>query len=328
MTTITSSIRQMNINSLFGKSEPSQLGKMPLRINGLLPGQLVRVRSFDEIRQTLDRNGCYQGLPFMPEMERYCGKSFRVLQRAEKTCVLNKPVRKLAGTVTLEGLRCDGSSHDGCQLSCMFFWREAWLTRVSPKIDNGLSVHPSPQANEVLKAKSRPDLYFCQATELYNATTKDVPWWNPGQYLQDLRSHTHSLYGIALQFWRLVCEKIMWLRVRTHEVPGAAMCSKNEEENLSLHPGELVQVKTPAEILQTLDRDGKFQGLFFTMDMFRCCGARFPVAVRVDRLIDESSGKMRMVKNTVFLDRCICDRRRGCARNMCFLWREIWLRRV
>ena len=49
-------------------------------------GDLVEVRSEDEILATLDDCGAVDGLPFMPEMLEYCGKHFRVGKRADKTC--------------------------------------------------------------------------------------------------------------------------------------------------------------------------------------------------------------------------------------------------
>jgi hypothetical protein len=55
----------------------------PTRLR-LWPGEWVRVRSFAEISATLDGEGRLDGLPFMPEMLRYCGKRHRVFRRVEK----------------------------------------------------------------------------------------------------------------------------------------------------------------------------------------------------------------------------------------------------
>ena len=49
-------------------------------------GQLVEVRSEDEILATLDANGMLEDLPFMPEMVRFCGQQFRVGAVAHKLC--------------------------------------------------------------------------------------------------------------------------------------------------------------------------------------------------------------------------------------------------
>jgi len=36
-------------------------------------------------------------------------------------------------TVHLEGLRCDGEYHDGCDALCLLYWKEAWLRRIDGK---------------------------------------------------------------------------------------------------------------------------------------------------------------------------------------------------
>ena len=90
-------------------------------------GQSVTVRSLSEILATLDADAKLEGMPFMPEMASFCGKTFRVFRRAERTCVEGLGMRSMKNAVFLEGLRCDGSAHGGCQRGCLFFWKEAWL---------------------------------------------------------------------------------------------------------------------------------------------------------------------------------------------------------
>jgi len=95
-------------------------------------GDLVEVRSEQEILATLDEQGTIEGMPFMPEMLEYCGKRFRVDKRADKTCntVTVMESRRIYNAVHLEGLRCNGDAHGGCQAQCFLFWKEAWLKRV------------------------------------------------------------------------------------------------------------------------------------------------------------------------------------------------------
>jgi len=95
-------------------------------------GDLVEVRSSAEILQTLDADGTLDGLPFMPEMSRFCGKRFQVSRRAEKTCVDGDDIREFKNNdvIFLEELRCDGSAHDGCGRSCSIFWKTAWVKPV------------------------------------------------------------------------------------------------------------------------------------------------------------------------------------------------------
>lgn len=52
----------------------------------LRSGDLVEVRSKEEILGSLDGKGQLEGLPFMPQMFQFCGQKFRVCKRAHKTC--------------------------------------------------------------------------------------------------------------------------------------------------------------------------------------------------------------------------------------------------
>src|SRR6185295_4449906 len=99
----------------------------------LVAGEWVEVRSAAEILATLDENGTLDGMPFMPNMLRHCGRKYQVYKRADKTCdtVHWTGLRRMEGTVHLRMLRCDGSAHGGCQAGCFLFWNEAWLRRAS-----------------------------------------------------------------------------------------------------------------------------------------------------------------------------------------------------
>jgi hypothetical protein len=102
---------------------------MPLNLQ---PGELVEVKSAEEIQQTLDAGGKTRGLDFMAEMRPYLGKQFRVRKRVELIRLENTlpmQVRKVSHTVILEGAICEGSGV-GCDRCCHFMWREAWLKRV------------------------------------------------------------------------------------------------------------------------------------------------------------------------------------------------------
>jgi hypothetical protein len=98
----------------------------------LQPGEVVEVKSEEEIRRTLDVHGKNRNLGFMPEMWEYCGRQLRVLKKVEKICLENQPrtVRRLENTVILEGAFCKGSGI-GCDRACFYFWRECWLKRAS-----------------------------------------------------------------------------------------------------------------------------------------------------------------------------------------------------
>ena len=93
----------------------------------LEPGELVRVRSQEEIERTLDAEGRLTGLYYMPSMRKYSGCQFRVYKKVKKIILeTTGQLREMRSpTVFLEGVTCDG-----CDRECFCFWREDWLERV------------------------------------------------------------------------------------------------------------------------------------------------------------------------------------------------------
>ncbi len=296
----------------------------------LLPGHWVEVRSAVEIATTLDGNGCLDGLPFMPEMAVHCGRRFRVQLRAEWTCTFpfERSHRRLERAVVLQTLRCDGAFHGGCQLGCMMFWKEAWLLRVDgPASEDARSVTgPRPEfAARQLEDAAR---YRCQATEIVRATSPGPPLWQPAQYLRMLRVRTFNARELIGMFGGVASRKLERLVRRTMPVP-AVKTPRPPDATLGLSPGEWVSVKSKEAIRATLDGKGMLRGLTFSEMMYAYCGRRMKVAARVERIIDERTGKLReFAPGTVLLEDAVCDRYRGCARNMPIMWREAWLERV
>jgi hypothetical protein len=97
----------------------------------LQPGEMVEVKSVEEVLATLDGRRRHQGLLWMTGMARYCGRRYRVYQRVERiTLESNGAQRTMKNTVLLEGVMCDGREFGGCDRSCFHFWREAWLRRI------------------------------------------------------------------------------------------------------------------------------------------------------------------------------------------------------
>lgn len=101
------------------------------------------------------------------------------------------------------------------------------------------------------------------------------------------------------------------------------------DEVLGLQPGDVVEVKSEAEIRATLDANGKHKGMGFMPEMYRYCGQRRVVFKRVERILMETTGELRRVRNTVLLQDTLCDGWNGACDRACFyFWREAWLRRV
>jgi hypothetical protein len=98
---------------------------------------------------------------------------------------------------------------------------------------------------------------------------------------------------------------------------------------LDLQPGELVQVKSLAQILRTLDAKGRNHGLVFTPEMKKHCRKSYRVFKRLELMFDENHKSQRRVRNTVLLDHVLCEGTGlGCDRSCFLYWREVWLRRV
>ncbi len=321
----------------------------------LRPGDLVEVRSEAEILATLDASGRLDGLPFMPEMLQYCGWRLRVARRADKTCDTVRRggrLRRLRGTVHLEGARCDGSAHGGCQASCLLFWKEAWLRRVRsgpvdrPWRDDG---EPAPAASaaclctrEALRAATRRGatgtarpVFACQATELPRASTP-LRWWDPRPYARDLRCGNVGVATAAAGFLIAAFNALQRHRGggTYPPLPPGSRNGSTPSERLDLQPGERVQVKSADEIGRTLDAGLRNRGLSFDVEMSPYCGRTFRVLRRVERLIDERTGEMIDLRNDcVILDGVTCSGllsrgRLFCPRAIYPFWREIWLRRV
>jgi hypothetical protein len=95
---------------------------------------------------------------------------------------------------------------------------------------------------------------------------------------------------------------------------------------IGLKQGDMVEVCSAAEVMATLDADGKLDGLPFMPEMLAFCGRRLQVSKRADNTC--ALGQPRRIEGTVHLDRLRCDgsAHRGCEAGCLFLWKEAWLR--
>ena len=169
-------------------------------------GDLVEVRTKEQILATLDKHGRLKELPFMPQMFQYCGQRFKVYKRAHKTCDTVNPIRGrwVSDAVHLD-LRCDGAAYGGCQAACLVFWKTAWLKPVdemgkatgqssrSERVHNNIHSVGTTEADVIAgtyadnqNAMDGPR-YICQATELPVFTTQ-LRWWDIRQYMEDIIS--------------------------------------------------------------------------------------------------------------------------------------------
>lgn len=322
-------------------------------------GDVVEVRSREEILATLDDLGTLDGLPFMPEMLSFCGRRFTVRKSAHKTCdtIAHGPLRRMRGgdAVHLEGTRCPGTSHDNCEAGCELFWKEAWLKRVDTGVgsqDMGQfpdSRLPAPESLVQLTRQPHQNgtpLYRCQATEMLKATEPLSPW-NPQQYIRDVRSGnvrpwllfkslawsvfrwmTEHVRGFKVQVW--LFNKIQHLRGGSPFRMLATDRTSTPKEQIGLAPGERVRVKPVDAIKATLDKEQKNRGLYYDLEMTPNSGKQFEVDRRIRRIIDEPTGRMiTLPGDCILLKSVVCTGRyhRYCPRAINSYWREIWLER-
>jgi hypothetical protein len=197
--------------------------------------------------------------------------------------------------------------------------------------------------------------YVCQATRLLDFT-KVLPWWDFRQYVEDYTSANTTLgalfQGLAYvlfwhigQAWRARAGiPSRWLYDRFQTLYGGVPFPRKKGTipvgqltptcDLNLQPGEVVRVKSYDDILATLDTNRMNRGLFFDAELVPFCGGTYRVKTRVNKFIDEKTGKMKSTKTpAVMLEGVWCQSRYSncrmfCPRSIHSWWREIWLERV
>ena len=330
----------------------------------LKAGDWVEVRSKEEILATLDKNGRLDELPFMPEMFAYCGQRVRVSKRAHKTCDPPSGLasRKMQDAVHLDDLRCNGAAHGGCEAGCLIFWKEAWLKPVEGAAARRTSMRTTAGCTEAdvhagalrsAEAGKEPS-YVCQSTQVFQAT-QHLPWWDPRQYLEDYVSGNVKLHqffaALLFSLYSRVAgagiglgTPMRWAYNRFQRLRGGAVYPLGRGRvppgqatptgKLDLAPGERVKVKSFDEILATLNVDARNRGLYFDPEAVPFCGKTYPVLRRVEKIVDEKTGKLVKLKgDAIILDGAVCEARyakcrRFCPRGIYPYWREIWLERA
>ena len=226
-------------------------------------GEIVEVRSKNEILATLDEKGTLEGLPFMPEMRKYCGKRYKVLKRVNKIILEfeGAGMRHMKNTVILKGVTCNGEAHNGCRKTCPLFWKEAWLKRAQ---NDSSGSQLSKDVPITTNSTSSPDETFsCQSTNLIKAALPlarirmDI-----SQYIWDIRCGTFKPL-------KRMHKLLIWFLGREKHVTICGKCKRTPTVALNLLPGELVEIKGKEEILATLDSKGRNRGLLFSPEMLR-----------------------------------------------------------
>jgi len=222
----------------------------------------------------------------------------------------------------------------------MIFWREAWLRKVEDNVssqetrrDRQSTVsHIDSDVREQLRARlktlSGPKTYFCQASELLNATNELSRWERFGKSFSEVHAGNCSSLEMAQRIG-------IWLFWRIRRVfLGAYARGTNKSTpagGINLQPGEWVEVEPMESITETLNESAQTADCTLRRPCALLCGEQHRVEKKVDKIIVDGTGEMRQLRNTVFLEGslcgCACVAFGGCPRGEFAYWREIWLRR-
>jgi len=129
-----------------GAKHPRSTGTIPVGAPtptaslNLQPGETVRVKSHDEILETISVASKNRGLWWDAECVPYCGGTYKVLARVDKIIEdkHGRMVEMKYPCIILDGVVCKGRYSDHrlfCPRELYPYWREIWLERVdAPKV--------------------------------------------------------------------------------------------------------------------------------------------------------------------------------------------------
>ena len=157
--------------------------------------------------------------------------------------------------------------------------------------------------------------------------------------VSEIRNGDRSVPEIARLLW-LCLWQVAMEAVRGKDWLHGPHRETTPQASLGLQAGDKVHIKSRAEMVATLNHRRRNRGMSISSRMTLCCEGQAEVRDRLDRMIDERSGQMREMRDTVTLQNvrcrsaapstseCLCENVLGdCPRGELMYWREIWLER-
>jgi len=97
-----------------------------------------------------------------------------------------------------------------------------------------------------------------------------------------------------------------------------------------LRAGDWVEVRSKEEILRSLDKNGRLEGLPFMPQMFQYCGQRFRVFKRAHKTCDtiNGTGGQWLPKGIHLELRCDGQAYGGCQAACLIFWKQVWLKPI
>lgn len=301
----------------------------------LLPGDTVRIRPLPEILATLDASGSLDGMPFQPEMMKFCGGEARVFRCLDKIYDYGrtKHMLRLDGCVLLSNLRCDGSAHDGCEAACYLIWKTEWLQHSEAsraEVARPATVNVARVSDTVAAGTRHGQVHRCQFTELHACTT-EYGRWSLGRDLIPWLCGNYSAQAWLVAVLTRVFNGVQRRRGGIGFPPLPPMGEHLAKDPTALTVGERVAVLPLEEIARTLNSQGKNKGLWFDVEMVKHCGREYRVTARVQKIIDDATGEMRFMKTPCIMLDTVDSTGEGLhfnAQHDPIFWRESWLRRT
>jgi hypothetical protein len=303
----------------------------------LVVGDLVEVKTWNQISATLDQKGCLDELPFMPEMLAMCGKRARVFRCAHRLFDYRKTrrMRHMDGTVLLVSTVCDGSNHGGCQAACHTIWKSAWLQRVELREDSAGGPASSNGSGLVTEGAvpqfgTQAPRYVCQLTQLH-AASRPIRKWSLTNFMLPLISGNVAPAAFVVGWLTHIFDQLQHLRQGVGFPAFEHAQHPRRHEEALLEPGDQVMVRSSAEIRATLNDKFMHRGLWFEPDMLKHCGDRFCVDAEIKRVIDIVTGEMLTMKTPAYVLRDVYfsgERQLFNAQHDPLFWRAAWLRRA
>jgi hypothetical protein len=127
----------------------------------LEPGELVRVKSHEEILKTVNSKYRNRGMIFDAELVPYCGGTYTVLKRV--TRIIDEKTGRMQEMknpcIILDSVFCQ-SRYSACRMFCpraiYSWWREIWLERVEPAASGAANLAVQVQRQSQAGAGSSP----------------------------------------------------------------------------------------------------------------------------------------------------------------------------
>jgi hypothetical protein len=137
----------------------------------------------------------------------------------------------------------------------------------------------------------------------------------------------HRLKRIFKRRWRFLCNSFSKTAVKQQAMldHGIKSCSQG------LQPGDMVRVRSAAEIQATLNKWHQLKGCSFMEEMRPYCNTMQRVLKRIEKFLDERDYMMKKTKGIIILDKVFCQGTKdfgACDRTCFFFWREEWLEKM